>query len=463
MLPQQDIQHILTDNFTKSYLNKNHAMTLPLVGQSIRLQNRYNKYERWINHQKKYTNQPTTLHDIRLITAKEYIRHYIHKSTTTPCPDYFTASCEKSWNIPKKERKILHPASENTLEKYSAYGEQERQNTLKSRIESEIDWCEDNDWLTIMVLLTVEESHLEGVFTPNSDRWRRFCARLDYTMGGRKHYHYLAVLELGKLNGRQHIHMLLHLHPKLASKITDPALFQRHHTEIDLLKGIWPHGFCNGHLVRSKPMDAAGRSGYLWPMDATGNPHKQQNTGKVANYIAKYHTKQRAGGLKWRIRLTKNYGTQRTDQIINTHKKVIEILIRNHGKILHQRIHPKKTAPSNLWMKMRTIQVLTKWIKIPMNECGEHKTLWQLEYLYNIWQEPMKESLWTMIKKINLTESKTENTQTKNQTSASSTHIAIKEALSENVAFQQRTHKLTTLYETWRDQMVDNLIPLCHT
>src|SRR5205085_10631570 len=58
----------------------------------------------------------------------------------------------------------------------------------------------------------------------------------------------------------------------------------------DLLQNTWPYGYSMPIAVRYT-QDAFSRSGWLWPVDAKGEPLKATSYMAVGFYVAKYVNK----------------------------------------------------------------------------------------------------------------------------------------------------------------------------
>src|SRR5262249_6727699 len=87
------------------------------------------------------------------------------------------------------------------------------------------------------------------------------------------------------------------LHPPLILRALDPSIaatrFERrarHRRQFNSLHNTWPYGYSMPIAVRYT-QDALSRSGWLWPVDAKGEPLKATSYMAVGFYVAKYVNK----------------------------------------------------------------------------------------------------------------------------------------------------------------------------
>src|SRR5437773_2114091 len=86
-----------------------------------------------------------------------------------------------------------------------------------------------------------------------------------------------------------------HLHPfptRRSSDLVDPNFGRRvrNRRQLNSLQNTWPYGYSMPIAVRYT-QDAFSRSGWLWPVDAKGEPLKATSYMAVGFYVAKYVNK----------------------------------------------------------------------------------------------------------------------------------------------------------------------------
>src|SRR5688500_13315699 len=101
----------------------------------------------------------------------------------------------------------------------------------------------------------------------------------------------ILVVGYGTANGRHHFHAV-HLLPTLPTGSVGPNFGRRvrHRRQLNSLQNAWPYGYSMPIAVRS-PQDAFSRSGWLWPVDAKGEPLNATSYMAVGFYVAKYVNK----------------------------------------------------------------------------------------------------------------------------------------------------------------------------
>src|SRR5205807_1557727 len=87
-------------------------------------------------------------------------------------------------------------------------------------------------------------------------------------------YQYFCVPEYGTANGRLHFHAV-HFMRTLPTGSVDPNFGRRvrNRRQLNSLQNTWPYGYSMPIAVRYT-QDAFSRSGWLWPVDAKGEPLK---------------------------------------------------------------------------------------------------------------------------------------------------------------------------------------------
>src|SRR5437870_1558351 len=89
-------------------------------------------------------------------------------------------------------------------------------------------------------------------------------------------------------NGRLHFHAV-HFMRTLPTGSVDPNFGRRvrNRRQLNSLQNTWPYGYSMPIAVRYT-QDAFSRSGWLWPVDAKGEPLKATSYMAVGFYVAKY-------------------------------------------------------------------------------------------------------------------------------------------------------------------------------
>src|SRR5256714_604628 len=129
--------------------------------------------------------------------------------------------------------------------------------------------------------LTLADDRLEAFYdNPNALRdYFRDIGRMVLAAVGRKAndshadcYQYLCVPEYGTANGRLHFHAVLFMRT-LPTGSVDPNFGRRvrNRRQLNSLQNTWPYGYSMPIAVRYT-QDAFSRSGWLWPVDAKGEP-----------------------------------------------------------------------------------------------------------------------------------------------------------------------------------------------
>src|SRR5207237_617635 len=96
----------------------------------------------------------------------------------------------------------------------------------------------------------------------------------------------LCVPEYGTANGRLHFHAV-HFMRTLPTGSVDPNFGRRvrNRRQLNSLQNTWPYGYSMPIAVRYT-QDAFSRSGWLWPVDAKGEPLKATSYMAVGFYVA---------------------------------------------------------------------------------------------------------------------------------------------------------------------------------
>src|SRR5690554_2481042 len=138
-------------------------------------------------------------------------------------------------------------------------------------------------WFIVFDTLTLADDRLETFYdNPNALRdYFRDIGRMVLAAEGRKAndshadcYQYFCVPEYGTANGRLHFHAV-HFMRTLPTGSVDPNFGRRvrNRRQLNSLLNTWPYGYSMPIAVRYT-QDAFSRSGWLWPVDAKGEPLK---------------------------------------------------------------------------------------------------------------------------------------------------------------------------------------------
>ena len=155
-------------------------------------------------------------------------------------------------------------------------------------------------WFIVFDTLTLADDRLEAFYdNPNALRdYFRDIGRMVLAAEGRKAndslgycYQYFCVPGFGTANGRLHFHAV-HFMRTLPTGSVDPNFGRRvrNRRQLNSLQNTWPYGYSMPIAVRYT-QDAFSRSGWLWPVDAKGEPLKATSYMAVGFYVAKYVNK----------------------------------------------------------------------------------------------------------------------------------------------------------------------------
>src|SRR5262249_24689196 len=102
---------------------------------------------------------------------------------------------------------------------------------------------------------------------------------------------YVCVPEYGTANGRLHFHGVRFMRT-LPTGSVGPNFGRRvrNRRQLNSLQNTWPYGYSMPIAVRYT-RDGFSRSGWLWPVDAKGEPLKATSYMAVVFYVAKYVNK----------------------------------------------------------------------------------------------------------------------------------------------------------------------------
>src|SRR5262249_4635493 len=122
--------------------------------------------------------------------------------------------------------------------------------------------------------------------------------RMGLAAGGRKAhdsqadcYQSFCVPEHGTGNGRRLFHAEYFMRALPAGSVAPTfGPRARNRRQLNSLQNTWPYGYSMPIAVRYT-QDAFSRSGWLWPVDAKGEPLKATSYMAVGFYVAKYVNK----------------------------------------------------------------------------------------------------------------------------------------------------------------------------
>src|SRR5204862_407199 len=155
-------------------------------------------------------------------------------------------------------------------------------------------------WFIVFDTLTLADDRLEAFYdNPNALRdYFRGIGRMVLAAEGRKAsdshadcYKYFCVTEYGTANGRLHFHAV-HFMGTLTTGSVYPKFCRRvrNRLQLNILQNTCPYFYSMPIAVRYT-QDAFSRSGWLWPVDAKGDPLKATSYMAVGFYVAKYVNK----------------------------------------------------------------------------------------------------------------------------------------------------------------------------
>src|SRR6266849_2414224 len=170
------------------------------------------------------------------------------------------------YNYPKK--KGIKDACSRLLD---ASTMQSRRGFAIQRLMNAMRQAHAHGWFIVFDTLTLADDRVEA-FYDNPNAWRDF----------------FCVPEYGTANGRLHFHAV-HFMRTLPTGSVDPNFGRRvrNRRQLNSLQNTWPYGYSMPIAVRYT-QDAFSRSGWLWPVDAKGEPLKATSYMAVGFYVAKY-------------------------------------------------------------------------------------------------------------------------------------------------------------------------------
>src|SRR2546429_202334 len=112
-------------------------------------------------------------------------------------------------------------------------------------------------------------------------RWLRAASSQERHSGSRSEEH------TSELQSRLHLVCRLLLEKKTGSVDPNFGRRVRNRRQLNSLQNTWPYGYSMPIAVRYT-QDAFSRSGWLWPVDAKGEPLKATSYMAVGFYVAKY-------------------------------------------------------------------------------------------------------------------------------------------------------------------------------
>src|SRR5262249_37415927 len=145
-------------------------------------------------------------------------------------------------------------------------------------------------------------------------------------------YQYFCVPEYGTANGRLHF-QAVHFMRTLPTGSVDPNFGRRvrNRRQLNSLQNTWPDGYSMPIAVRYT-QDGFSRSGWLWPVDAKGEPLKATSYMAVGFYVAKYVNKKSDMDLAARGLGAKEWNNSLKTKLSLLPKKLFRIrMSRNFG------------------------------------------------------------------------------------------------------------------------------------
>ena len=195
-----------------------------------------------------------------------------------------------------------------------------------ARLVSEMEYAKLKGFGVIFNTLTFND---HAVHLPRDETWdlfRQNCrtyfqARTDQKRPA-QYFKMIGIPEYGAETCRFHIHCVM-VFQTVRPDFVDPncGRWRPYKREVDRIKKLWQHGNSSPVLVRWNN-DRWSRAGWRWPWK-NGKPITSDAT-LLARYVSKYLTKQEAqaeearqeGKIPWRIRPTRNFGTNLYDRWI---------------------------------------------------------------------------------------------------------------------------------------------------
>src|SRR5256886_13927026 len=105
----------------------------------------------------------------------------------------------------------------------------------------------------------------------------------------------------------------------------------RNRRQLNSLQNSWPYGY-SMPIAGRDTQDAFSRSGWLWPVDAKGEPHKATSYIAVGFYVAKYVNKKSDMDLAAKGLGAKEFNNSLKTKLSLLHKKLFRTrMSRNFG------------------------------------------------------------------------------------------------------------------------------------
>src|SRR6266481_5327840 len=244
------------------------------------------------------------------------------------------------YNYPKK--KGIQDESARLLE---ASTMKSRRGFAIQRLMNAMRQAHADGWFIVFDTLTLADDRLEAFYdNPNALRdYFRDIGRMVLAAEGRKAndshadcYQYFCVPEYGTANGRLHFHAV-HFMRTLPTGSVDPNFGRRvrNRRQLNSLQNTWPYGYSMPIAVRDT-QDAFSRSGWLWPVDAKGEPLKATSYMAVVFYVAKYVNKNSDMDLAAKVLGANEWNNSLKTKLSLLPKKLFRIkMSRNFGMKMH--------------------------------------------------------------------------------------------------------------------------------
>src|SRR5688500_15147326 len=155
-------------------------------------------------------------------------------------------------------------------------------------------------WFIVFDTVTFADDRLEAWYD-NTDALRdyfRGIGRMVLSAEGRKAddshadcYQYFCLPEYGTANGRLHFLAVYFIRTQRTGRDGPKyGRWVRNGRQLNSLQNTWSYG-CSMPIAVRYTEDAFSRSGWLWPVDAKGEPLKATSYMAVGFYVAKYVNK----------------------------------------------------------------------------------------------------------------------------------------------------------------------------
>jgi len=233
--------------------------------------------------------------------------------------------------LPEPGKAKHNDLEKSIIELMDNKGKDQRQKQHTFNLMCELAHKTEKNWFVVFNTLTVRQGHYYKVFSKDSKEFKNYVRQFEREVNeattgtrnvkGEPNHYYFACVEEGGEGGRLHIH-IVHICRKLPNQCYDPNRGKPTpiYREIPRLKRLWNHGFSTPIAARFSPLDAYGKEGWRWPIDARTDDALVINPpAKLANYMSKYikkgYTCKKRAKLLWRVRKSHNLGRDLLDEL----------------------------------------------------------------------------------------------------------------------------------------------------